>query len=235
MKTILLAFTASLLLLSACDTIEIGRAKDVNPETVWQQYNVLYDEADDSVVCHAQFRFAGANGTSLILDSGSNLMLDNKLLQVDNSSSGGAYYLKVSHTGKFAGNHSFTYTDINGKKYENSFVFTPIILQDSLPESINPHSDLKLRFSGLADNESVNISLSDTAYSEMNLDSNFVLSNQSIIIPASCIAKMTTGPLKLQVEYEKKLPLQQTAKEGGEINFVYALKPRMITLGTSWE
>lgn len=235
MKTILLAIVSLLFLLSACDTVEIGQAKDVNPDAVWQQYNIWYDEADDSVICHAQFRFAGENGTSLVLDSGSQLMLDGKLLEVDSSIFPGAYYMQKNQPQTFAGRHNFTYTDIGGRKYENSFVFTPIALQDNLPTTINPRSDLKIRFSGLADKEHINISLYDTASNNADIDSNFVVKNQSIVIPATYLAKMARGPLTLGIGYEKKLPLQQSTKEGGEINLVYGLKPQTITLGESFE
>lgn len=236
MKTILLPVAVLFIFLSSCDVVEIGQAKDVNPDAVWQQYNIWYDEADDSVICHAQFRFAGPNGTSLVLDSASHVMLDGKLLDVDSSIYPGAYYLHRLLPQNAIGKHVFSYTDINGKNYQNAFIFSPLQLQNDLPVSINRHSDLKLRFSGLADKELLAISLSDTATdNSADIDSNFALKSQCIIIPATYLAKMANGPLTLHIGYDKKLPLQQTAKEGGEINFSYSLKPREILLSDSWE
>lgn len=50
----------------SCASNEIGHSKDVNQDEINQGYFIEYDEATDKTEITAFFRFAGANGTTLI-------------------------------------------------------------------------------------------------------------------------------------------------------------------------
>jgi len=94
-----------------CSSNEIGNSKDVNPQTIFVDYSVSGEENNDSVTCWAQFRFAGEDGTTLVLNEPSNIRLDGMEIAVDSSAGVGALYEKKFKTALFAGSHAWHYTD----------------------------------------------------------------------------------------------------------------------------
>ena len=68
-----------------CSNSEIGESKDVAQETIFQQYSIRYNEGDEKATLNAKFRFAGINGTTLVLSKPSSIQFDNITLAVDSN------------------------------------------------------------------------------------------------------------------------------------------------------
>ncbi|MBS1656251.1 MAG: hypothetical protein JSU05_15470, partial [Bacteroidetes bacterium] len=59
---------AAICLQPSCASNEIGNAKDVNPDAIFFDYKIWGDESKDIATCMLQYRFAGPNGTTLVLE-----------------------------------------------------------------------------------------------------------------------------------------------------------------------
>lgn len=220
-----------LLAIAACTSNEIGNSKDVAPETVYQQYNIRYNESDGKVELRAQFRFGGLNGTTLVLNSPSSVQLDGQSIKVDSSKFGGAFYELSQASSQFVGNHRFVFTDINGKKYENSFAFLPVKLA-TVPNSASKQQDLTLPFDGSTLQPGDRIEVSSSATDSTFSISHEVVGNQyAVVIPAAQLARQKGEKLMLDIHVERNIRLQQLTKEGGEMEYRQQLKTVKLRLG----
>lgn len=214
--------------LFACNSNEIGESKDVNQDKIYMDYNISYTEGDDQVSLNFQYRFAGAAGTTLVLNSPSQVKLDGEIIKVDSSKYGGAFYTIDNPYNSFLGKHSIQFTDINGKQFENSFEFSPFTLVN-LPATVSRNKALAVSYNinGLNADDDIEISSVDT-------DSTFHHhqpgSGTSAVIPAADLQKQKKDEVSFEATIYRKLPLAQTTSEGGKMNLTYRLKPVKIKL-----
>jgi hypothetical protein len=226
----ILALCGIILALTACSSNEIGNSQDVAPETVYQQYRIRYHESDAKVELHAQFRFGGRNGTTLVLNSPSGISLDGQPIQVDSSDFGGAFYEVARPASQFGGAHQFVFTDINGKKYENGFNFLPARLA-SVPTTASRQQPLALVFDGSSLQPGDRIEVSSSATDSSFSISHEVAANQyQVVIPAAQLARQKGEKLILDIHMERNIPLPQLTKEGGEMEYRQQLKTVKLRL-----
>jgi len=221
--TILSAITSALFI-TACSSNEIGNSKDVNPETVYMDYAIDYTEGDDSVTCFLQYRFAGENGTTLVLTNPSKTAIDGKEIMVDSSGFTGAYYQQKFEARNFTGAHTITFTDINGKEYAEQFSFKPFaILAKTTALSRN---NFTLQLSEPLPSNALHISIADT--SSTTDDVNFIdtvrAGNTCTITPLQ-LQQLKNGPVTIQITGNISTALQNPSKEGGKLHITYTLKP----------
>ena len=225
-------FLAVIFVLSAglfsCDSNEIGESKDVNQDKIYMDYNISYAEGDEQVALNFQYRFAGAAGTTLVLNNPSQVKLDGEILKVDSSEYSGAYYKVSKNHPAFLGKHSILFTDINGKQFENSFEFAPFTLVN-LPATADRNKDLVIGYNinGLNADDDIEINSVDT-------DSSFHYhqsgSNTSTTIPALDLKRQKKDDVSLEATIYRKIPLKQTTTEGGSLQLTYRLNPVKIKL-----
>ncbi|MBC7890001.1 MAG: hypothetical protein H7Z13_19155 [Ferruginibacter sp.] len=215
--------------ISSCTSSEIGNSKDVAPETIYQQYLISYKEGEENATFNAQFRFAGENGTTLVLTRPSSIELDGVIMDVDSSDFEGAFYKKSIPFTNFC-DHHFTFTDINHMKYDNKFSFNPIQLS-TIPETASNNHPLHIQYLpgklGPADYIEIQSLETDSSF---NITHSGKDTDQFISISAEEIKRQKGDQLKLAVTYHKKIDLQQNTKEGGALEIVYVLKPVTIKL-----
>ncbi len=227
-----ITIAAAVLLLASCKSNEIGNSKDVNPDAIYQEYNVSGAEGENDATFIAQFRFGGDNGTTLVLNDKSQVSFDGKVLAVDSSSGMGAYYQTKLPMASAAGNHKWTFTDGNEKNYTNTFTLQPFTLVTKFATPI-PQANLELNFSGLEDNDEISISINDTSHSSSryrDVDTTVKINGGKVIIAASQIKKLAPGPLTIDVSKEQNINLKEATKEGGAIMYRYELQTRKATL-----
>jgi len=227
-KPVLAVFALALTGLFACNSNEIGESKDVNQDKIYMDYNVSYTEGDDQVALNFQYRFAGAAGTTLVLNKPSQVKLDEEVLKVDSSKYGGAFYTADKRYTTFLGNHNIGFTDISGKQFNNSFEFAPFSLIN-LPPTADRNKDLVISYNinGLNANDDIEINSVDT-------DSSFNYhqpgSSTSITIPAADLRKQKNKELSFEAAIYRQLRLEHTTSEGGKLMLTYRLKPVKIKL-----
>jgi hypothetical protein len=227
-KTILAGMLLVITGLFACDSTEIGDSKDVNQDKIYMDYNLSYTEADENVQLKIKFRFSGSAGTTLVLNNTSQVELDGEILKVDSTEFGGAFYEVSKNFNRFAGKHTITFTDINGKKFENSFDFAPFALVN-LPTAADRDKDLVISYNTpvLNANDYVAISSLDT-------DSSFYYNQagpaSSVTIPATQLKRQKDKMVSFETTIYREIPLTQTTTEGGVLKQTYRLKPVKIKL-----
>jgi hypothetical protein len=233
MKKIIL-FTCTMasiaIIFNGCASNEIGNSKDVTPETIYQGYDITYKEGEENVKVFAQFRFAGENGTTLVLSKPSSIAFDSQVLTVDSSEVAGAFYQALYPVAGFYGKHQFTFTDINLKKVQQAFSFENFKLT-SLPAIAYKNQALQIPFDaavlGADDYLEINSENSDSTFSftHTSLDT-----SHFIQIPAKELQRQKGDNLSISITLFKKIPLQNPTKEGGFIMIEYYLKPVTIKL-----
>lgn len=214
--------------LFACNSNEIGESKDVNQDKIYMDYRISYAEGDDQVALNFQYRFAGAAGTTLVLNKPSQVKLDGEVIKVDSSEYGGAYYSISKDQHAFLGKHNIQFTDIDGKQFDNNFEFTPFTLVN-VPAVADRNKDLNISYNinGLNANDDIEINSIDT-------DSSFHFhqsgTSTSVTIPASDLKSQKQNDLSFETTIYRQLPLQRTTSEGGKLVLTYRLKPVKIKL-----
>lgn len=225
-----LLFCFLIISIHGCTSNEIGESKDVAQETIFQQYNIKYNEGDENVTINAIFRFAGDNGTTLVLTKPSSVQFDGIALTVDSSEFEGAFYRKNFQGEKFFGNHQFRFIDINKKKYDNNFSFNEFRLIN-IPESAPKNEVLQIKFiaSQLGSDDYIELGAMET-------DSAFSITYSGkdtsgfLTIPVEELKRQKEGQIKLASTLYKKMSLQQNTTEGGILEIAYVLKPVTIKL-----
>ena len=214
--------------LFACNSNEIGESKDVNQDKIYMDYHISYAEGDDRVALNFQYRFAGPAGTTLVLNSPSQMKLDGEILKVDSSKYGGAFFTADKNYKAFLGNHSIQFTEVNGKQFDNAFEFAPFSLVN-LPQTADRNKDLIVSYNinGLNANDDIEINSVDT-------DSSFHYhqpgSSTSVAIPATDLKRQKNNEVSFEATIYRQLPMAHTTGEGGKLMLTYRLKPVKIKL-----
>ena len=215
-----------------CSSNEIGNSKDVNPQTIFVRYSVFGEENNDSVTCRAQFRFAGEDGTTLLLNEPSNIRLDGMEIGVDSSAAMGALYEKKFKTALFAGSHAWRYTDGEMNSYPSGFAFTPFRLISPLPSAVSRKDSLLIELNGLPNGTFITTALSDTSSSTDDLILKYKIDDGRFTIPPSVWQKLSPGPVAVQISntIDTTLPIGERPAEGGRISVSYSLQERAVNL-----
>jgi hypothetical protein len=133
-RLLLLSASILTLLISSCTSNEIGNSKDVNPDAIYFDYKIWAEEGKQDVSIMLQYRFGGANGTTLVLNDPAKVELDGASSYLpDSSRMTGAFYEVIKPLAGFSGDHKIIFTDINKKQYEEEFSFQPFKLSTEIP------------------------------------------------------------------------------------------------------
>jgi hypothetical protein len=228
-KTSFIIFLLVPVIFTACTSNEIGQSKDVSQEKIYQFYNIKYTEGDKNVTVFSQFRFAGKNGTTLVLSSPSQVSFDNEAIKADSGSFAGAFYQTVKPVEGFFGKHHFVFSDINNKKFDNDFSFDTFRLKN-IPESALKNKDMQIPFesASLKDDDYIEVSTSgsDSSFSIRHNPSD----GNMLTIPAKELLRQKGDELTLETTLYRSLPLQQNTAEGGVLEIRYALKAVKVKL-----
>lgn len=213
----------STLILFSCTSNEIGNSKDVNPDAVFFDYTVLADEDNSDITVNLQYRMGGKNGTTLVLDDPSKVLLDGEQLKVDSAKVTGAFYEIQKPLATFAGKHTISFTDLNRKEYKEEFEFVPFTV-DSISAVIN-RGDLVLTFQGLEPVDVLSVTLTDTSFQSADImNDTDTVKNGRLVIAAHRLSALVNGPINLQLYKEVDKPVRNGTKEGGNLHIRYGLK-----------
>ena len=213
----------SIFSLFSCTSDEIGNSKDVNPDAVFFDYEIWAEEGKEDVTINLQYRMGGKNGTTLILDEPSKVILDGEQLKVDSAKVTGAYYEVQRPSSSFAGKHTISFTDLNKKKYNEEFEFRPFTLDPDVPSTLN-RGDLVFNFKGLDTVDYLSVILTDTSFTSKDINDVDTVRNGRLVIKADRLSALINGPIHLQFFREQILPLKKPTKEGGKFMITYGLK-----------
>lgn len=209
--------------LTACTSNEIGNSKDVNPASVYFDYRIWGDEESGYITVKLQYRFAGPNGTTLVLQEPGKVELDGVAIGVDSSKMSGAYYEIIKPIKEFTGHHTIVLTDIDKKEYKEEFSFQPIILKTRVPPVIT-RSDLIFELGGLTPKDYVRVLMSDTAsFSEGIVRLDTVI-NGRITVSKEELGVLANGPIHFELFKEDEKRVKNGTRQGGKLAISYGLK-----------
>jgi hypothetical protein len=218
-----LASVSALVFIAACTSNEIGNSKDVNPDAVYFDYKIWGEEGKEEVTVNLQYRMGGKNGTTLMLDAPSKVLLDGEELRVDSAKFSGAFYEVQKPTTAFAGNHTISFTDLNKNEYKEEFSFTPFSLDPDVPAVIT-RGELVFTFKGLEPVDYLTVVLTDTSFSSKDINDLDTVKNGRLVINSERLSAVVNGPINLQFIKEGNQDLKNTTKEGGKLYMSYGLK-----------
>jgi hypothetical protein len=208
---------------AACTSNEIGNSRDVNPDAVFFDYRINGQEGDENVNCVLQYRFGGPNGTTLVMDDSSQVMLDGETLKVDSAKLSGAFYEVEKPVSSFAGNHVIQFTDRSGKTYKEAFAFLPFTFVNPLPENWK-REDQVILLKGLEKTDYIRVVATDTSFSSDDINRLDTVTDGKITITKEELKNLVNGPVNLQLIREIEHPVKQGTKEGGRIAINYEVK-----------
>ena len=211
------------LVLISCTSNEIGNSKDVNPESIYFDYRVWGDEDGGYITTRLQYRFAGSNGTTLLLENPSKAEIDGIAIKADSSKRNGAYYEVTKPVKDFTGRHTIVFTNMNGKQYTEEFNFQPISLKTSIPKIVN-RADLIFEVAGLAPTDYIRVMLSDTASFSEGISRIDTVRKGRIRITKADLENLVNGPIHLEFSKEDEKRVKNGTKEGGKLSVSYELK-----------
>lgn len=217
-------------LLTHCASNEIGQSRDVNQEAIYQQYHVECDMAAGTAYIMAQFRFAGENGTTLVLSNPSKLEYNGMQLLVDSNGISGAFYRKNLSLQEVWGTQQLEYTDFNKTSYKNNFWIDSFYLypvNEPISRLVPAHLYFKAPKLNPDDYIEVSSIGTDSSFTIMyNADN----AENFISIPVEELQRQKQTELNLTATLYRRLPLQQQSREGGAITIVQSVLPVLILL-----
>lgn len=212
---------------SSCSSNEIGNSKDVNPATIYFDYQITGEEGNEDITVMLQYRFGGENGTTLVLEEPSKVELDGQVIKTDSSKMTGAFYEIIKPVKDFIGKHTIVFTDINKKQYKEEFSFQPITLRTTIPAIIE-RGDLVFELDGLNAEDHVRVLLNDTAFASPGINRVDTVKNGRIIISKADLETVVNGPVHLELYKEDEKPVKDGTTEGGRLFVSYGLKREFI-------
>ena len=222
-----LSFIVFIFIFTSCDSNEVGNSKDVNPESIYFDYKVWGDEGNDDMTVMLLYRFAGKNGTTLVLDEPSKVELDGQEIKVDSSKMTGAFYEVIKPLKDFIGKHDIVFTNLDNKQYKEEFDFKPISLRTKVPAEIK-RSDLAFDLDGLEPVDYVRILLTDTSFASDDINWIDTVKNGRVIITKEDLKRVVNGPVHLELYREFDRPVKNSTREGGRFSFTYGLKREFV-------
>jgi hypothetical protein len=213
----------SLLLFLSCNSNEIGSTKDVNPETIYFDYKLWGEEGNDDITLMLQYRYAGKNGTTLVLDEPAKVELDAVEIPADSSTLTGAFYEVIKPVKEFSGKHVIVFTDANNKQYKEEFSFSPIELRTSLPATIR-RDNLVFELEGLEPLDYVRVILNDTSFTSEGINRVDTVHNGRVIISRSDLKDLVNGPVHIELYRESERLIKDATREGGKLSITYGIK-----------
>jgi hypothetical protein len=213
----------SVCLLFACTSNEIGNSKDVNPEAVFFDYKLWGEEGKDEITVNLQYRMGGPNGTTLVLNEPSKVLLDGEELKADSANFSGAFYESQKPLAGFAGKHSIVFTDLNKKEYHEEFEFIPFSLDPDVPQTLL-RKNLVFNFKGLEPVDYIRVLMTDTSFTSDDINEVDTVRNGRLIVTTEKLSTLSNGLINLHFYKETEKPVKNSTKEGGSWFMSYGIK-----------
>lgn len=213
----ILFFTA--FLLAACNNKDAGGAGMTNADT-FVHFKISGEEEAESVTCLLQFFADEKAAKGILLAPAASVMLDGEAIAADSARLTGTYYEVQKPLQNFAGNHTITYKDGEGKVQEERFAFAPFGLATEPTERVKRET-LQLQLTGLQPKDSLQVILVDTSFSTMDIDRLQLAENGNLQLTKRDLKILAAGPVTLYLIKETEHPVKNG---NGKITVSYSLK-----------
>jgi hypothetical protein len=215
---IVVIFTIALL---ACNsTPDTVAVRDHGP-----LYYICKVEADEEygyVNIWVQIKKFDEEGEVVLLDPGQ-VQLDNEPLLLDSARLSGAFYEIRKSIENFTNKHTLVITRNNGKKYSETFEWSPLLLDVDLSGAVTRGS-LILPLRGVKENDQIRLNLIDTSFRTPDINDAFLVHNGQIQVGKEVLSKVANGPVTLELHKENEQKTDDTSNIKGVIQSIYSLR-----------
>lgn len=184
---------------------------------LYLDYRVSAEEAAEYAVALLYFRDGGPDAKSIELESGSRVSFDGEPLVADSAKLAGIYYEAQRPLAGFAGPHKIVYTNKQGEAFEQSFQFTPLILENI--SAVLSRKDLVLELGKSAGKGKIQVLVTDTSFKTTDINEEYTAENGQIVISKEALKKVASGPITLELVKEEIQPLPN-----GKLTLSYTLR-----------
>ena len=226
-RILVLIFILPIFLAAACGKDEKRNMKDIDPDSIYFDYKIWGEEGYENITVKLQYRLRNVNGESILLEEPAKVELDGDVLKADSAKMTGVYYEAQKPVKTFSGKHTITFTDVNNKKYRESFNFQPVTLAKPVPATLQ-RSDLIFEFNGLSPEDLVRVLITDTSFLSDEINRVDTVKNGRLIISKEELIALSNGPVHLEITKEFEKPVKNGTPEGGRISISYGLKREFI-------
>jgi len=207
------------LLFSSCANDE----KWKDPDAVFFDYKIRGEERDSNITVYIQYRMGGPNGTTLVLNDPAKVQLDGEIIPVDSARLTGVFYEIQRPAHSFAGEHTITFTNPEGKQYNEEFDYQPFSLKTNIP-AIVYRGDLVFDFEGLKPGDHIRVVATDTSFLSKDINEIDTVRNGRLIIPANKLKNLVDGAIILLLSRETDRSVKNGTKQDGRIVVSYGLQ-----------
>jgi len=225
MRTLIKPLLFSLVLfVSACTK---DKSSNVNQDRIYQDLQVTYDVNTDKTSILAQFKFGGATGTFLELDSGAMVRFNGDLLPFNQ--------LLYGHYKEYAGRidtGAFVYTNVDGKVFTNAIPLVDTIAFPATLDTIRKSSayDLKWEGSVLKPDETVGLFIGSGAWGKNALYLQDADGASNLVLGTGQLTNLPIGASTLYMERSITKNLSEKTSVGGKIASKYRAKNKSVQI-----
>lgn len=218
-----LLFTSLLLVSSCARDVSVN----VSQDSIYAEYRLVYEEAEDISYARATFRFGGATGTILELSDPAEVTADGTPL--------GWKPVLGWYESESAGIDSastFIYTDLDNNSFENDLLMASSIGFPSDLDSISKSAAFTLEWEGapLATNESVIITINGINEGDVKVFIQNAAAANEIVLDKDKLEGIGTGEATIFMERYTVQNLLQGTTEGGTVWSRYITTPTKVQI-----
>ena len=139
----------------------------------------------------------------------------------------GAYYELIVPVNQFAGRHVISFTDVNGKTYDEEFEFRSIAFKPGLSDTLS-RENIRFEIEGLEKQDYVRLIMTDTSFSSNGISRFDTVHNGVVELNREELDSLVNGPVHLELYRESEKEIKNGTAEGGKLLITYAIKKEIF-------
>lgn len=202
-------------------------SENVNQDSIFTEYRLVYEADQDKTFARATFRFGGATGTILDLTDPAVVTLDGDLLTYKPLFG----YFEKDFAGELSGG-SFSYTDLDNSTFENAVTLSKAISLSAALDSISQAEAFTLEWEGdpVGEDESVIVTINGINEGDAQIFTTTDQGTTSIILAQNKLAELGIGEARVFIERWTNQELVQATGEGGAVWSRYITGPVLVQI-----
>ena len=216
--------------MSSCTPEEVADSKDVNQAKIHQAYWVSYNAGEsNNYNIEAQFRFGGANGTTLSLSEPSTVTVNQQEMNKELEAFRGCYYKMQLED---ISDCIFTFKDTENKEYVNKCLIQKVELKPINQIETDINYEIEWIGSPISQKEEVFVVIEDQENNTV-IVSTTIVGSETVKLSSKDMQNLIKGKGQIHIYRTWTSVLQQAADDGGKIYTEYKSKKQSIDIVTN--
>jgi hypothetical protein len=201
------------------------KSSNVNQDRIYQDLEIFYDSNTDKTTVIARFKFGGATGTFLELDSGATVKFNGDLLPFNN--------ILYGHSKEYAGRISsgtFVYTNVDGKIFNNALAAVDTIAFPASLDTISKSSAFDLTWAGTAlqPDETVGLFIGSWTWGQDAVYLQDADGASNLVLGTGQLVTLPVGPSTFYMDRSLNKKLTEKTTVGGIATSKFRAKNRVV-------